>query len=118
MSKDLRKFLTEQITTNGLIKRVIINYKRFTKPSITLQKTKGCLSNLKIFWKKTQLVHSMVSITLAVTAEDRKKLSYFLQDEFLAAEDAYNEAMNQLQDTMNNFVKPDRFRKNRIYMRR
>jgi len=27
-------------------------------------------------------------------AEDKKKLSYFLQDEFFATEDAYNEAVH------------------------
>jgi hypothetical protein len=43
-------------------------------------------------------------LTLATIAEDRKKLSYFLQNEFLAA---YNEIADQLQDAMSNFVKAE-----------
>jgi hypothetical protein len=36
--------------------------------------------------------------------EERKKLSYFLQDEFLAAEDDYNEAADYLQNAIDSFV--------------
>jgi hypothetical protein len=43
----------------------------------------------------------------AATAEDRKKLSYFLQDEFLAAGDAYNEAADYLQEAISSFVTPE-----------
>ncbi|KAH0951291.1 hypothetical protein HN011_001661, partial [Eciton burchellii] len=56
-------------------------------------------------WKKARYLHG--SITLATTAEDRKKLFYFLQDEFLTAEDVYNEAADHLQEAMINFVKAE-----------
>jgi len=40
-------------------------------------------------------------------AEDWKKLSYFLQDKFFAAENVYNDAADHLHDTISNFVKLD-----------
>ncbi|KAH0946242.1 hypothetical protein HN011_005507 [Eciton burchellii] len=69
------------------------------------QKTRPRLSGLKKLWEKAHYLH--VRITLAVTTEDKKKLSYFLQDEFLAAEDAYNEAADYLQETISSFVKTE-----------
>jgi len=64
---------------------------RFKKPRLRLV-------DLKTLWKEVYLLDSR--ITLAATAEDRKKLSYFLQDEFLAAKDAYNEAAGHLQEAI------------------
>jgi hypothetical protein len=43
---------------------------------------------------------------VAATAEDRKKLSYFLQNKFLAA-DVYNEAADYLQEAISSFVKSE-----------
>jgi hypothetical protein len=40
------------------------------------------------------------------TAEDRKKLSYFVQDEFFAVENVYNDAANHFH-AISNFVKPN-----------
>jgi hypothetical protein len=53
-----------------------------------------CFKDLRILWKEAQRLHGR--ITLAATVDYRKKLPYFLQDEFLAAEDAYNETADQL----------------------
>jgi hypothetical protein len=47
-------------------------------------------------------------ITFPTTAKKKKKLSYFLQDEFFAVEDAYNEATD-LQEGINNFVETESF---------
>jgi len=41
------------------------------------------------------------------TAKDRKKLPYFTQEEYHAAEDAYYEAADYLHDAMDSFVKPE-----------
>jgi hypothetical protein len=35
------------------------------------------------------------------------RIFYFLQDEFFAAENAYNETADHFHDVINNFVKPD-----------
>jgi hypothetical protein len=40
-------------------------------------------------------------------AENWKKLSYFLRDEFFAAENVYNDAADHLHDAISNFVKLD-----------
>jgi benzoyl-CoA reductase/2-hydroxyglutaryl-CoA dehydratase subunit BcrC/BadD/HgdB len=70
---------------------VIINYKKLPKASVTkLQKTRSRLADLEELWKEIRHLHGR--ITLAITTEDRKKLFYFIQDEFLAAKDTYNEA--------------------------
>jgi hypothetical protein len=83
MSEDLRKFLADQATTINLIKQSSLI---ISKVSVTLQKTRRCLFDLKTLRQKIQYLHSR--ITIVTTAKDRKKLSYFLQDYFFAAEDA------------------------------
>jgi len=98
MAEDLRNFLVNQTTTMNLIKRVLINYKKLPKVNVMLQKTRARLSDLKTLWKEARHLHGR--ITLAATAEDKKKLSYFLQDEFFVAEDAYNEAADHLQEAV------------------
>jgi len=102
MAEDLRDLLEKQ----GIaIKRVIINYKKLSKANVTLTKTKSRLADLQKYWEKLQCLHA--KIRRAATAEDRKKLPYFLQDEFLAAKDAYNKAADYLQEAIANFVMPD-----------
>lgn len=105
MSDDLRLLLTEQTTTINLIKRVIINYKKLPKANITLSKTKGRLEDLKTHWEKAQRLHCRISHL--ATADDCNTLSYFLHEEFFAAEDAYNAAADILHDAISNFVKTD-----------
>jgi len=86
------------------IKRVIINYKKLSKANVTLTKARSRLADLQKYWEKVQSLHARIN---RATAEDRKKLPYFLQDEFLAAEDAYNEAADYLQEAISSFVKPE-----------
>jgi hypothetical protein len=95
MAGDLHIFITAQTNAIGRIKRVIVNYKKLSKANVMLTKTRT-LADLEKCWEKVQQLHD--KITVAATAEDRKKLSYFLQDEFLTAEDAYNEAADYLQE--------------------
>jgi len=104
MAEDLRDFLEKQGIAIDAIKRVIINYKKLSKANVTLTKTKSRLADLK-YWEKLQCLHAR--IRRAATAEDRKKLPYFLQDEFLAAKDAYNKAADYLQEAIANFVMPE-----------
>ncbi|KAH0945869.1 hypothetical protein HN011_011943 [Eciton burchellii] len=106
MSEELHKLIAEQTATFGLIKSVIINDKKLPKASVTLQRTRAHLSDLQTLWK-ARLFDSR--ITFAATIEDRKKLSYFQHDEFYTAEDAYNDASDQLQDAISNFIKAEIF---------
>jgi len=100
MAEDLRDFLEKQGIAIVAIKRVIINYKKLSKANVTLTKTRSHLADLQKYWEKVQSLHA--KIKRAATTEDRKKLPYFLQDEFLAAE----EAANYLQEAISSFVTP------------
>jgi sirohydrochlorin ferrochelatase len=105
MAEDLRNFLMDQNTTMIAIKRTITNYKKLPKVNVTLSKTRSCLSDLRKLWEKAHHLHTRIS--LATLTEERKKLSYFLQNEFLAAEDAYNEVADYLQEAISSFVIPE-----------
>jgi len=76
MAEDLRK-LTDQTNAIGHIKHVIINYKKLSKTIVMLPKTRSRLADLQTLWKEVRHLHN--GITFAATAEDRKKLFYFLQ---------------------------------------
>ncbi|KAH0947134.1 hypothetical protein HN011_005606 [Eciton burchellii] len=104
MADDLHGFLEEQNTTIHAIKRIIPNYKKLSKVNITLPRTKARLADLQKLWEKAHRLHR---ISRAATTEETKKLPYFLQDEFLAAEDDYNEVADYLQDVISNFVTPE-----------
>ncbi|KAH0944511.1 hypothetical protein HN011_001061 [Eciton burchellii] len=98
MSEDLnRKLIAEQTMIFGVIKGVIINDKKLPKTSVTLQRTRARLSDL--------LLDSR--ITFAAAVEDKSYLTF--NDEFYTAEDAYNDASDQLQDAISNFVKAEIF---------
>jgi Tol biopolymer transport system component len=104
MAEDLYDFLEEQNTTINAIKRVITNYKKLSKVNITLSKTKSRLADLEKYWEKVQRLHARIK--RAATAEDRKKLPYFLQDEFFDAEDAYIEAAAYLHEAISSLAAP------------
>jgi len=95
MAEDLFDCLENQNIAIDAIKRVIINYKKLSKSR---------LADLQKHWKKIWSLHARINRT--ATAEDGKKLPYFLQDEFLAAEDAYNEAADYLQEAICRSVIP------------
>jgi len=102
MDEDLHKVISAQANVIGRIKRVIVNYKKLPKANVTLTKTRTRLADLEKCWEKQ--LHD--SITFAATDEDRNELSYILQREFLAAEEAYIEAADYLQEAINSFVVP------------
>jgi len=82
----------DQTTTIDQIKRVIINYKKLLKANVILQKMRS-LADLQMLEGDSR--SSMVGLLLRQRMR-KKKLSYFLQDEFLATDDAYNEAADYL----------------------
>ncbi|KAH0951341.1 hypothetical protein HN011_004592 [Eciton burchellii] len=100
MADDLYDFLKKQNTTIQAIKPTIPNYKKLS--NITLARMRSRLSGLQKLWEKTHRLHSKISCS--ATTEETNKLSYFIQDEFLAAKDVYNEASDYLQETINSFV--------------
>jgi hypothetical protein len=101
MAEDLNNFLENQNIVINVIKRLIINYKK-PKANITLTTTRSRLADLQKHWEKMQGLHA--KINLAATAGDRKN-PYFLQDDFLAAEEAYYEASDlYLQEAISSYV--------------
>jgi len=100
MADDLYDFLEEQNITIQAIKRTIPNYKKLS--DITLARMRSRLSGLHKLWEKAHRLHSKISCS--ATTEEKNKLSYFVQDEFLAAEDDYNEASDYLQEVISSFV--------------
>jgi len=105
MADDLQDFLEKQGVIIDTLKRVLINFKKLPKTNVTLTTARTRLANLQKYWEKILDLHA--KINRAAKAEDRKKLPYFLQDEFLAAEDAYTEAVDYLQEVITNFVAPE-----------
>jgi len=105
MTESLRKLILEQANATNDIKRISINYKKLAKVNITLVKTKSRLAELQALWKEVRYRHN--DITFVATAEDRKKLPYFTQEEYHAAEDVYYEAADYLHDAIDSFVKSE-----------
>jgi tetratricopeptide (TPR) repeat protein len=104
MAENLRKLILEQANATNDMKRILINYKKLAKANITLGKTNSHLAELQALWKEVRYRHN--DITFVATEEDRKKLPYFTQDEYQAAEDAYNQALDHLQEAIDALVTP------------
>jgi hypothetical protein len=79
MAEDLRKLFTDQTNAIGDSKRVIINYKKLSKASVTLPKIRSHLANLQTLSKKVRRLHN--DITFAATTEDRRKLLHFVEED-------------------------------------
>lgn len=56
------------------------------------------LADLRTHWAKVQELHGKIS--LLVIVKNRKTLPYFLNDEFFATEDAYNDAADILREAV------------------
>ncbi|XP_024869854.1 uncharacterized protein LOC112453358 [Temnothorax curvispinosus] len=105
MSEDLQGLLIEQNCVITSIRRVLINFKKLSKSQITLSKTKSQLQALETLWEKCHAIN--VSIHQTATAEERKTAPYFLEEQFYAAEDAYLEASDYLNDTVSKLSKSE-----------
>jgi len=97
MTDNLRKLILEQTNATIDIKRILINYKKLSKANISLAKTKLRLAKLQALWKEVRYRHNDIFVA---TADDRKKLSYFTQEKYYAAKDAYNQASDHLQEAI------------------
>lgn len=102
MAEEFQLLLVEQQLNISSIKRVLINFKKLAKVNVTLPKTKGRFSDLKELWEKTRQLHARLQHI--ATAEQKKTTSYFSDDLFNSAEEAYYEAANHLNDTISKFT--------------
>ncbi|KMQ87692.1 hypothetical protein RF55_12949 [Lasius niger] len=105
MSEDLKRLQVEQATAIDLLKQTLINFKKLPKTSVTLSRSTGRLSDLRETWSKIQELHN--KICLLVTEEEKKTLSYFVKEEFYAAEDVYHDAADHLRETISKFAIPE-----------
>lgn len=104
MGSEFKDLLIEQTNTISSIKRVLINFRKLSKPQVTLHKTKGRLNGLEALWERCQSLH--VRLLQTATLDETKTASYFIQDEFLTAEDAYQDAADYLHETIGKFLQP------------
>ncbi|XP_029178118.1 uncharacterized protein LOC114945928 [Nylanderia fulva] len=102
MSTTVNDLLIEQSENISSLKRVLVNFKKLAKPNVTLAKTRGRLATAAEIWGACRSLH--VKLLQMATPEQKKALSYFEKDEFLAAEDVYNDVADLLHETISRFT--------------
>jgi len=103
MSVDLEKLIKDQGRLLDWIAKVVINYKKLPKAKVNSDMTKRRLDQLKTEWEKARTLHS--TIDYEATRKDRETLSYFVQDHYSKAEDAFEEAADFLVTELGKFTK-------------
>ncbi|XP_029162926.1 uncharacterized protein LOC114934423 [Nylanderia fulva] len=98
---ELRNLLISQVETIDSIKRVLVNFKKLAKANVTLAKTQGRLATLETLWTSCRGLH--VKLLQATTSEEQKTVSYFLNGDFLSAEEIYHDTADLLRDTISRF---------------
>jgi len=94
MTDSLRKLILEQANATSDIKRILINYKKLAKANITLAKT------------KLRLVGAVERSSIPPQWHHLCDNSGGSEQEYHAAEDAYNQASNYLQEAIEALVTP------------
>jgi len=95
MSVDMERRIFAQRLVFDWITNVVINYEKLPKANVNYVTTKKQLEEtLNAQWEKAQTLHS--TIDCEATEEDRKTLSYFIQDHHGKVEDAFDEAADFL----------------------
>ncbi|XP_071574714.1 uncharacterized protein [Temnothorax nylanderi] len=96
--------LREQRVTIGLISRTVENFKKVGQKNFTAAIIRNRQQILKEHWSRCQRLH--VNIDAGATPEDREKEPYFVDDEFLTAEEVYMAASDFLSEALEKFTKP------------
>ncbi|XP_029172980.1 uncharacterized protein LOC114941946 [Nylanderia fulva] len=94
---ELRNLLISQVEIIDSIKRVFVNFKKLAKANVTLAKTQGRLATLETLWTSCRGLH--VKLLQVTTLEVQKTVSYFLNGDFLSAEE-YHDTADLLRDTI------------------
>jgi len=92
MPVDLEKLIFAQHLVFDWITKIIINYKKLSKENINYDITKRRLDTLNAQWEKAEILHSNIDYK----EEKRRTLSYFEQEHYSKAEDAFDEAADFL----------------------
>jgi len=101
MSAHLKQLLRTQQYIFDWISKVIINYKKLAKENITYIHTKKRQDDLEREWAEARRLK--VQIDMEATEDNRKTISYFVQDHFSTAEEAYTEASDFLLHALSKF---------------
>jgi len=103
MSTQLKQLLRTQHYLFDWIAKVIINYKKLSKENITYIHKKKRQDDLEKKWEEANRLR--VEIDMEATEENRKTISYFVQDHFSTAKVAYNETSDFLLHALSKFSK-------------
>ncbi|XP_043264208.1 uncharacterized protein LOC122404337, partial [Colletes gigas] len=98
MAERAEGLFIQQVTTIAAIRRVIVNYKKLPKAQVSLARAKNRKENLEKLWDECRATHQL--ILQSTKAEDHKGISYFKDNTFLDAEDAYFDASDFLSDAI------------------
>ncbi|XP_043257967.1 uncharacterized protein LOC122400510 [Colletes gigas] len=98
MAERAEGLFIQQVTTIAAIRRVIVNYKKLPKAQVSLARAKNRKENLEKLWDECRATHQL--ILQSTKAEDHKGISYFKDNTFLDAEDAYFDAEDFLSDAI------------------
>ena len=98
---EVRNLLIAQAETIDSLKRVLVNFKKLAKANITLSKTQGRLETLQELWTSCRAMH--VKLLQSTTPEEQKTMSYFINQDFLVAEEIFNETSDVLRETISRF---------------
>src|SRR5436190_3864241 len=98
---EVKNLLIAQIDTIAQVKRVLVNFKKLAKANVTLPRTQRRLDELQSLWASCRELH--VKLLQSTTPEEQNTLSYFLDKEFLVAEEIYEETADVLSDAISKF---------------
>ncbi|XP_046145628.1 uncharacterized protein LOC114881980 [Osmia bicornis bicornis] len=98
MAERVEGLLIQQITSIAAIQRVIVNYKKLPKAQVTLAKARNRKEHLEKLWDGSRQTHKL--LLQSTKAEDQKSISYFKDNTFLEAEDAFFEAADFLNEAI------------------
>src|SRR5436190_18949375 len=86
---EVKNLLIAQIDTIAQVKRVLVNFKKLAKANVTLPRTQRRLDELQSLWASCRELH--VKLLQSTTPEEQNTLSYFLDKEFLVAEEIHTD---------------------------
>ncbi|XP_067207876.1 uncharacterized protein [Linepithema humile] len=93
--------IAEQQEVIAAIRRTLPNFKKTAKVNLTESKVRGRLSALEKLWDDCRRLQ--VKLIQTASDEERRTCGYFKDQEFLAAEEAYHEAVDHLHEAFGKF---------------
>lgn len=89
------------MTNIELLQKILVNYKKLPKVSVTLPRIRGRKEQLEVLWHDCRRIHARIMVV--ANAEDKDTKTYFLKDEFNKAANTYEETADFLNDAIAKF---------------